>query len=62
VRLSSIAALDWAGTPHVQAQQEALVVHDRREDARVQPAMHLLVDGVPAREVVGQHAPLCAAA
>ncbi len=51
-----------ASAAFIQTQQRAQVVHDGLEDAGLEPATRLLVDGLPAREreVRGQHAPFCA--
>ena len=40
-----------------QPQDEAQIVGDGLETARFDPALGLLVDGFPAREIVRQHAP-----
>ena len=47
-----------AGAALGQAQQHAQIVDDGFEDAGIQPAARLLVDGLPAGEVVRQHPPL----
>ena len=44
------------------AQQHAQVVHHRREHARPEPALGLLIDRLPRRELVRQIAPLGAGA
>ena len=48
--------------PSQLPQQQAQVVHHLFEDPGLEPALGLLVDGVPRRQVVGHKAPLAAAA
>ena len=46
------------GTAFDLAHQHAQVVDYRLEDARLEPALGLLIDRVPWRQVVGHEAPL----